>query len=468
MSTSTEATFETSSTRAAWMAELRASATLGWPLVLTNVAQIALTTTDVIFIGHLGAQELAAATLGTTLYFALLLFGLGLLTATSPMIASELGRKRSSVRDVRRTFRQGLWAGVAVTVPAWIVLWNAAAVLRFLGQEPALAQRAEIFLHGLQWGYLPFLGFVVLRSFISALERPRAAVLVTGLAVGFNALGNWALVFGHFGLPALGLAGSGIASTLSNIFMFAGLALVVSIDRRFRRYCLFGRFWRADWPRLRELIRLGLPIAATMAFEVTTFNGAVILMGLISAPALAAHAIAIQIASTTFMVPLAIGQAATVRVGRAYGARDRNAVTRAGWVALVLGVSFMVITALVMIGAPQTLVRVFVDVNDPANAEVMALAVSFLFWAAVFQVADGAQVVGAGMLRGLHDTRVPMIYAALGYWGIGLPVSALLAFAAGWGGTGIWIGLAVGLAIVAVLMVSRWTRREALGLVPGS
>ncbi|MGD9846553.1 MAG: MATE family efflux transporter, partial [Variibacter sp.] len=370
MSTSTEATFETSSTRAAWMAELRASATLGWPLVLTNVAQIALTTTDVIFIGHLGAQELAAATLGTTLYFALLLFGLGLLTATSPMIASELGRKRSSVRDVRRTFRQGLWAGVAVTVPAWIVLWNAAAVLRFLGQEPALAQRAEIFLHGLQWGYLPFLGFVVLRSFISALERPRAAVLVTGLAVGFNALGNWALVFGHFGLPALGLAGSGIASTLSNIFMFAGLALVVSIDRRFRRYCLFGRFWRADWPRLRELIRLGLPIAATMAFEVTTFNGAVILMGLISAPALAAHAIAIQIASTTFMVPLAIGQAATVRVGRAYGARDRNAVTRAGWVALVLGVSFMVITALVMIGAPQTLVRVFVDVNDPANAEV--------------------------------------------------------------------------------------------------
>jgi MATE family multidrug resistance protein len=289
---------------------------------------------------------------------------------------------------------------------------------------------------------------------------------VTGLAVLFNAGANWCLVFGHLGFPALGLAGSGIASTLSNFFMFGGLALVLVLDRRFRRYRLFGRFWRPDWPRLRELLRLGLPIAATMMFEVTTFNGAVVLMGLISASALAAHAIAIQIASTTFMVPLALGQAATVRVGRALGAQDNDGITRAGWVALALGVGFMTTTAALMIFAPRVMAGAFVDVRDAANAEVITLAVSFLFWAAVFQIADGAQVVGAGMLRGLHDTRVPMVYAALGYWGLGLPVSAALAFAAGWGGTGIWIGLAVGLAIVAVLMVTRWSRRERLGLVP--
>ncbi|MGE0751895.1 MAG: MATE family efflux transporter [Variibacter sp.] len=466
MNSSIEATLEVSPTRSAWMAELRATLALGWPLILTNLAQIALTTTDVIFIGHLGPDALAAGTLGANLYFAFLIFAIGLMTATAPMMARALGRNRFSVRDVRRTFRQGLWAGIGITIPAWIVLWNAEAVLLLLGQKPELAASAETFLHGLQWGYLPFLGFIVIRSFISALERPRAAVLVTGLAVLFNAAANWCLVFGHLGFPALGLVGSGIASTLSNFFMFGGLALVLALDRRFRRYRLFGRFWRPDWPRLRELLRLGLPIAATMMFEVTTFNGAVVLMGLISAPALAAHAIAIQIASTTFMVPLALGQAATVRVGRALGAQDNAGITRAGWVALALGVGFMTATAALMIFAPRLMAGAFVDVRDAANAEVITLAVSFLFWAAVFQIADGAQVVGAGMLRGLHDTRVPMFYAAFGYWGLGLPVSAALAFAAGLGGTGIWIGLAVGLAVVAVLMVTRWSRREALGLVP--
>jgi MATE family multidrug resistance protein len=246
--------------------------------------------------------------------------------------------------------------------------------------------------------------------------------------------------------------------------MFGGLALVLLFDRKFRRFHIFGRFWRADWPRFRQLWRLGLPIAATLVFEVTIFNAAVFLMGLISADAIAAHSIAIQIASVAFMVPLGFGQASTVRVGRAYGARDEAGITRAGWTAYALGVGFMALTASLMLFAPRLLIGGFLDLSEPENANVVRLAVTFLAFAALFQLVDGAQVVGAGMLRGLHDTRVPMIFAAIGYWGIGFPLGAVLAFPLGMEGVGIWIGLATGLAVVAVLMTVRWARRERLGL----
>jgi MATE family multidrug resistance protein len=236
------------------------------------------------------------------------------------------------------------------------------------------------------------------------------------------------------------------------------------IDPRFRRYRFFGRFWRADWPRFREVWRLGLPIGLALAFEVTIFNAAAFLMGIIGADSLAAYAIAIQIASLTFMVPLGLNQAVTVRVGRAFGAGDVDGIRRAGWTAYVLGLIFMSMMAMVMLFAPRLLVAAFLNLADPANAAVVALAVSFLAYAGLFQVFDGAQVIGAGMLRGLHDTRVPMIFCAIGYWGIGLPLGATLAFAAELAGAGIWIGLAAGLATVAVLMTTRWVMRERLGL----
>jgi MATE family multidrug resistance protein len=274
----------------------------------------------------------------------------------------------------------------------------------------------------------PFLAFLVLRSFLAALERPFLSVAVVVVAFLFNIAANNALMLGAWGFPALGLPGSGLATLLSTLLMFGGLAAVVSLDRRFRRYHLFGRLFRPDWPRFRSFWKLGLPIGATLAFEVTIFNAAVFLMGLIGATALAAHSIAIQIASLTFMVPLGIAQAVTVRVGLGFGAQDPEAITRAGWAGFVLGTGFMMLTALAMIGAPNLLISVFLDLELPQNRPVVALAISFLAIAALFQIADGAQVVGAGMLRGLHDTRVPMAYAALGYWGVGLPLGALLAF----------------------------------------
>ncbi len=438
---------------------------LAWPMILTNLGQTAMTATDVMMMGRLGAGALAAGALGSNLYFAPLIFGLGLMLATSPMIATELGRKRHSVRDVRRTVRQGLWLAVIVAVPIWIILWNAEAILVAMGQEPALSVQAGHYVRWLQWAVLPFYGYIVLRSFISALERPGWALVIVFVAVGFNVFANWCLMFGNLGFPAMGVAGSGLATTLSSILMFLGMLVVVTVEPKFRRYRLFGRFWRADWPRFFGLLKLGLPIAGILAFEVTIFNAAALLMGLIDAPSLAAHAIAIQIASISFMVPLGLNQAVTVRVGLAYGAGNADGVSRAGWTAYVMGVAFMTMTATVMLFWPHMLIRAFIDVGDPANATVIGLAVSFLALAALFQIVDGAQAVGAGMLRGLHDTTVPMIYAAVGYWGVGLPLGAALAFRFDLKGIGIWIGLSAGLAVVAVLLLWRWLRRDRLGLM---
>ena len=435
-------------------------------MVLTNLAQIAMTATDVMMMGRAGPGMLAAGALGANLYFAPLIFGLGLMNATSPMMASELGRHRHSVRDIRRTVRQGLWIAVLVSIPIWLLLWNTEAILAAMGQDPVLAREAGIYVHWLQWAVLPFYGYIVLRSFMAALERPRWALVIVVVSVAFNALANWCLIFGNLGFPRMGIAGSGLATTLSSFMMFGGLVALLSFERRFRRYRLFGRFWRADWPRFRSLLRLGLPIAGLLTFEVSIFNAAALLMGLIDAASLAAHAIAIQIASISFMVPMGVAQACTVRVGRAFGAMDPVGVTRAGWAAYGLGVSFMALMALVMVLWPRPLISGFIDIADPDNAVVVGLAVTFLAFAGLFQIVDGAQAVASGMLRGLHDTKLPMVYAAIGYWGVGLPLGVVLAFEFGFDGAGIWIGLSSGLAVVAVLLLVRWLRRERHGLVP--
>lgn len=448
-----------------WFTEAKAMLALSWPMVLTNIAQTAMTATDVVMMGHLSPEALAAGALGANLYMAVLIFGIGVMAAVPPMISIELGRNRHAVRDVRRTVRQGLWAAVAIVGPMWLFLWQAEAILRAMGQDPALSRAAASYVHTLQWGLLPFFFYLVLRGFVAALQRPFTASVVVLIAVAFNALANWCLMFGALGFPALGLPGSGLATSLSSLFMFVGMAVVVMRDRRFRRFRLFGRFWVPDWQRFRAFWKLGLPIGTTLAFEVVIFNGAAMLMGLIGPTSLAAHAIAIQIASLTFMVPMGIGQAATVRVGRAFGAGDRDGIARAGGTAIALGLGFMALTALVMLFAPQVLVGPFLDIAKPGAAEVAALAMSFLLYAAIFQIADGAQVVGSSILRGLGDTRIPMIYAGLGYWVIGLPLAAALGFWTPLAGIGIWIGLAVALAIVAVLMLWRWHARENLGLV---
>lgn len=449
----------------AWRRELVATLALAWPLILTNLAQTALGATDVLMLSWLSPEALAAGALGANLFYVCFIGGVGLLSGVSAMIAAERGRRRHAVREVRRTARAGLWSAVALALPLWIVLWNTREVLLLLGQDPDLAREAGHYMRAMMWGLLPILLYASLRSTVAALERPILALIVGIGAVALNALLNWALIFGNFGAPALGLVGAGIASALTSTAMCLAIGALAMADRRVRRYRLFGRFWRSDWPRFVQLWRLGLPIAAIILFEVTIFSAALLLMGLISQEALAAHTIAIQIASLSFMVPLGIGMAATVRVGLGYGADDREAVARAGWIAFGLGTGFMAAMALVMVAIPEVLVGLFLDLADPAIAPVVSLAVTYLLLAALFQVVDGAQAVGAGMLRGLQDTRVPMLLAGLGYWVIGLPLAAILAFPLGLEGVGVWLGLAAGLAIVAALLLHRWLSRERLGLV---
>ncbi|WP_375457548.1 MATE family efflux transporter [uncultured Enterovirga sp.] len=452
--------------RADWMREVAATLTLAWPMILSNLAGTALATMDLVLIGRLGPEPLAAAALATNLFHAVLISAIGLVTAVSPLVAAEYGRCRHSVRDIRRSVRQGLWVAIAICAPSWLFLSQGETLLRTLGQTPTLAAAAGGYLHALQWALLPNLAFVVLRLFMAALGRPGWGLAIGLLALPVNLLLAWMLIFGRLGAPALGLAGAGIATTITAALAFAALSAVAMTDRRFRRYHLFGRFWRPDWNRFRSIWRIGLPIAVTLAFEVAFFGGAGLLMGVIGTTELAAHTIALQIAALCFMVPLGVGQAATIRVGHALGAADPAAVGIAGWAAFGVAMGFGCLTALLLVAVPGMLVGAFLDPAAVGNGPVIALAVQFLFFAAVFQLADGAQVVGAGMLRGLKDTRRPMLYAALGYWGIGTPAGLLLAFPGKLGGTGLWIGLAIGLAAVSLMLLARWWRRETLRLVP--
>jgi MATE family multidrug resistance protein len=448
---------------APWRNELHATMALAWPLILSNLTMALINATDVVLLGWLGPRELAGAVLGLNLTWAFTLFAMGLVTASAPMMATALGARTHSVIEVRRTFRQSLWLIVAIIVPLWLLLWNAEPLILLLGQEPGLAAGAALFLKGYMWSALPFLVFQAMRNFLSALQRPGWILAISVIGIGLNAVTSWALIFGRLGLPALGVFGGGLGSSIVWTVLAIGLAIVIVTDRQFRRFRLFGRFWRPDWPRFGRLVALGVPIGLAMGFEGAVFSASAYLMGLIDADHVAAYAIALQIAALSFMVPLGLGQAATVRVGTALGAGNRDGIMRAGWTAFVVGVGFMTVMAIGMWLFPSHLIGLFLA-GEAETGRVMALAVSFLVIAAAFQVADGAQVIAAGMLRGLHDTRVPMLFALFGYWAAGLGVGVWLAFARGWQGVGIWVGLAVGLGIVAVLMLTRWMLRERIGL----
>src|SRR4051812_35878530 len=363
--------------KAAWREELRGTLALAWPLMLANLTQQLIQATDVLLMGRLGASALAAATLALNLTFTFNLLLLGILIASSPMMATALGQRFNAVRDVRRTFRAGLWLLIFTLPFYWLLLWHVGAVMRAFGQAPELASQGQTFLRAYMWCTAPWLVFQLLRNFVSALERPRVVLWLSIAGIGVNALLSWSLIFGHLGLPALGLAGGGVGSTLTWLAMCGALVLVVVLHRRFPRVPLFGHWWRFRGQRRWLMTRLGSPIGATMALEMGVFALAAYFMGWIGAPAVAAHAIALQLAALTFMVPLGLGQAATVRVGLALGRRDVAGITRAGWTAWVMGVGFMGAMALGMWLFPRPLVTLFLD-DAPRNAAVILLAISFL------------------------------------------------------------------------------------------
>lgn len=446
----------------AWAAELVALLGVGGPLIAAQLATIALTATDVVMLGWLGPEPLAASALASAIMHPLLFFGTGVALASAPLIAQALGARRR--RDVRRSLRQGLWATLAMAAVMIPLLMLTGEALRLTGQSAALAAMAETYVSWAAWHLAPFMGFVVLRGFIAAHGQTRVVLTVTLAGVALNMLGNYTLIFGNFGLPRMELAGAGLSTVLCHAGMFALLALHVARVAPYRRYAPFARFWRPDWARFRAIFAMGLPIGLMLAAETGLFSGVALLMGWLGPDALAAHAIALQLAAIAFMTPLGLSQATTARVGLAFGAGEGEAVRRAAWVAMGATLGFMGLTAAVFVAAPRALVGLFLDPIGAAGA--FGLAVSYLGVAALFQLADGAQVSAAAALRGLGDTRAPMLAAVTGYWLIGLPAAWLLGFPLGLEGLGVWLGIAVGLAAAAAMLIWRLAALTAPSRLP--
>ncbi|HQV03310.1 MULTISPECIES: MATE family efflux transporter [unclassified Novosphingobium] len=447
-------------------AELRETLRLAAPLAATNLLQMLVHFIDVAFITRLGSKPLAASGLGIAI-FGLTLWALtALATACAPLIAAELGRRDHAVREVRRSVRMALWLAVITGLAGMVVGFSGEWLLLLFGQDPVISAMAGDFLVIISWAMIPMIAASVMRTFVAALGKPGYATWITVLAVGVNLLGNWALVFGHLGLPALGLHGSAISSVITSLAMVGAYGLVIRLDRKLRRYQVLGRWWRPDWQRMREILLIGAPIAFTVSAEAGLFSLAALLMGRIGEVELAAHIVALNVAALAFQVPFGINQAATIRVGYHFGAGDRAAIGYAGWSAIALSVGFMAITALIMLLIPTVVLRLYVDPAAPQNAVLVSLAVQYMMVAAAFQLFDGAQAVAAGALRGLQDTSMPLAIALFGYWSIGFTVSYGLGLHTSLGGLGVWIGLALGLVVVAALLTWRWHRRERLGLLP--
>ena len=449
---------------AGWRDELRATFRLAWPLALANLLQMLVHAVDVVFVARLGERELAASALAIAL-FGLVMWALsGLTGIVAALIAEELGRRRHAVREVRRSVRMALWLAVASGAVGMALCWQGEAFMRFTGQDTALAARAGDFLRVIMFAMIPMIAANVLRSFVSALGRPIFATAITLVALIASLLFNYAFVFGNLGAPALGLEGSALASVFTALVQLVSYVIAIMIDRRLRRYRIFGNWWRAEWSRLGELLRLGSPVMMIIVAEAGLFSGAAFLMGRIGEAELAGHTVALQLAALAFQIPFGIGQAATIRVGYHYGAQDHAAIARAGWAGIGMGAAFMLLTAAAMLFAPHLLLRIYIDPDAPANAAMAAFAVQFMAVAAAFQLFDGIQAVAAGSLRGLQDTRMPMVIAIFSYWVPGIGTALWLGFWTPLAGTGVWIGLAIGLVFSAALLTWRWARRETLGL----
>jgi len=454
----------TTEAASSWGAEAKSLFLLAWPLITAQLAQNALFITDVIMTGWLGPNYLAAGTLATAFFNTFLIACVGLVSVVSPLVAQALGAR--DLRGVRRTVQMGFWVALCLGVIFVPLVWNARPILLALGQADESTRLAEEFTQAAAWLFFPSLLMVVLRSFLSAHGATAAILVITVVGVAVNAALNYALMFGNWGFPRLELRGSGITTGSVNLLMFLMMLTYVLTHKRYRRYGLLHRVWRPDWARLGRILRIGTPIGLTLLSEVGLFSAAAVLMGLLGTNEVAAHAVALQFASMAFMVPLGLSQATTVRVGLAFGRHSREGIRMAGWTALGLTLMFMALTSFIFFTFPAVLVGFFLNPAEPVNTQALSLATGYLAVAALFQLVDGAQVSAAAALRGLSDTRMPMILALIGYWLIGLPTAYLCGFILGWRGVGIWLGLAAGLAFVAVVLTLRFARRDRLGLLP--
>lgn len=428
---------------------------LGLPLIGSTMAQFVVGFTDTLMLGWYGVDALAAGVLGASFFFVLLLFGSGFAQAVVPVVASAMAAGQET--QVRRTTRMGLWLSIIFGLVMMPVFLFADTILSGLGQAPEIAALSGDYLMIAGGGLIPALVVMTLRSYLSALERTQVLLWVTVIAAVVNALANYALIFGNWGAPELGVRGAAIASL--TVHGFSALAMAVYAAWATREHALFQRFWRPDWEAFFNLFSLGWPIGLTGLAEVGLFSATALMMGWIGTVELAAHGIAIQIASLTFGVHYSFSQVATIRVGKSHGRGQGGELRRGALMAAALSGLFALATAAVFLIFPEPLLDLFMDPNDPVRPQVLLVGTSLLAVAALFQVADAGQVISLGLLRGLHDTRAPMVYAAISYWLIGMPASYGLGFTLGMGGVGIWLGLVFGLAVAWLMMMTRFWRK---------
>ncbi|MBM7066868.1 MATE family efflux transporter [Actibacterium sp. 188UL27-1] len=435
----------------------KAVLTLGLPLIGGHLGQVAIQITDTVMLGWYGVEALAAVVLASSYFFILFIVGAGFAWAVMPMVAAAA--EADDTVQIRRITRMGLWLSLLFAMAAIPLMLFSGPVLVFLGQEPALAADAQSYLSILGWGMIPAIGVMVLKSYLAALERTRIVLWMTLAAAILNAALNYVLIFGNFGAPELGVRGAAIASLAMH-----GLSVIVIIVYAravFPEHALFVRLWRPDWEAFRSVFQLGWPIGLTSLAESGLFIATAIMMGWLGTLPLAAHGIALQIASLTFMIHLGLANAATVRAGRAHGRMDPDHLRRGGVVVIAMSMVFSALTIFAFLTWPELWIGLFLSPDAEARPQLLAIGVSLLAMAALFQLADGLQVLALGLLRGVQDTRAPMIMAGVSYWGCGMPASYYLGFTLGWGGVGVWLGLVIGLALAAALLMWRFWMRPS-------
>jgi len=443
-------------TRSRIISEVRECLHLAIPLATAQFAQSATGFVDTVMTGMLGSEALAAGGLGAGLFTFLLTVSTAIISAVSPLAAEAYGGDHPE--RVTTVVRQGLWLALLLTIPFMVVVLNGAPLLRLLGQKPETITQAQSYLNAIAWGCFPALAFAALRFFVAALSKPRSIMVIVVFGTLLNMVGNYVLMFGKFGFPALGLAGTGWSSAFSFWAMFGSLIVYILRQPLLNQYSVFRRLHRFEAKTLRILLGVGLPIGGMVAVEAGLFVITTFLMGQLGTVTLAAHQIALQSAAIAFNVPLGISFATTVRVGQLFGQQNLVAARLAGFVGIALGALSMGAAALLFWFAPTFVVDLYLDMSNPANMDVIQPAKALLGVAAVFQIVDGIQVNAAGALRGLQDTRVPLLIAIACYWGVGLTSGLALSRHFGLNGVGLWWGLAVGLTAAAIVLTLRFDR----------
>ncbi|MCY4000618.1 MAG: MATE family efflux transporter [Bacteroidetes bacterium] len=436
--------------------EARNVTALSIPIVATQLGQISNGFIDVMMVGRLGPPELAGVALGNATYFLFALIGIGVLLAVGPLVSQAYGAKQHD--PIGRTVRQAIWLATLLSLPVLLIMWNARIPWTVMQQDPSTIAYAEGYLRAAMWGFLPFMWFNGLRNFVEAIGRPLPVTIIIVAGILLNIFANYALMFGHFGFPRLGLIGTGWSTSIVHWFMFAAIASYVSTQTPYRSYGVLRKLRTPDLSYFRELLRVGLPIGGSIGLEVTLFSATAFLIGTFGAVPIAAHQIAIQCAAITYMVPLGIGLATSVRVGQNIGAKDPTAAALSGYTGIGLAFLFMTCTALLFLFAPTWITSIYIDIHDPENVDTALQVISLLGIAAIFQLFDGVQATALGALRGLKDTKFPMILGFIAYWLIGMPTGLGLGFGLQWGPEGFWWGLVVGLFAASILFCMRFYR----------